>query len=385
MSDMLEQAIVDAEALRTAAVKNAETLVLEKYSAQIKDAVHTLLEQDDPLAGLGLGGPYEGSPDPAVGGDSPTNENEEQSLKPSSVMEHIPLAVMDEDDSQIEIPLDELLREIRTINEKMGMEDDDKDVQEEAKDGEDEGDSKEKVDELLDLDEDDFQELEEGHHEEKKMDEEGDLDEGLVNEIIEALNVDVAHDSVKDGYTWTPTSVLELAEEEILALEQDSKVREERSAKNKAIKDLDKVNEAVLRQNEKLQESLTQAGDFIVQLKNAVLTLKERLEHSSLANAKLLYQNKALNSDSLNERQKHKLVESVSHADTIEEAKIIFETLQSTVGSTSRKKQPKSLSEAVEKSSSVILSARNRKESKQGQKDAPVFNRWKFLAGIDNN
>ena len=183
MSDMLEQAIVDAEALRTAAVKNAETLVLEKYSAQIKDAVHTLLEQDDPLAGLGLGGPDEGSPDPAVGGDSPTNENEEQSLKPSSVMEHIPLAVMDEDDSQIEIPLDELLREIRTINEKMGMEDDDKDVQEEAKDGEDEGDSKEKVDELLDLDEDDFQELEEGHHEEKKMDEEGDLDEGLVNEI----------------------------------------------------------------------------------------------------------------------------------------------------------------------------------------------------------
>ena len=45
MSDMLEQAIVDADALRTAAVKNAETLVLEKYSVQIKDAVRTLLEQ----------------------------------------------------------------------------------------------------------------------------------------------------------------------------------------------------------------------------------------------------------------------------------------------------------------------------------------------------
>ena len=30
MSDMLEQAIIDAEALREAATKNAETLILEK-------------------------------------------------------------------------------------------------------------------------------------------------------------------------------------------------------------------------------------------------------------------------------------------------------------------------------------------------------------------
>ena len=39
MPDMLEQAIIDAEALKEAAVKNAETLVLEKYSNQIKEAV----------------------------------------------------------------------------------------------------------------------------------------------------------------------------------------------------------------------------------------------------------------------------------------------------------------------------------------------------------
>ena len=32
MSDMLEQAIIDADALKEAATKNAETLVLEKYS-----------------------------------------------------------------------------------------------------------------------------------------------------------------------------------------------------------------------------------------------------------------------------------------------------------------------------------------------------------------
>ena len=47
MSSLLEQAIVDAKALREAALKNAEQMVIEKYSDQIKDAVSTLLEQDD--------------------------------------------------------------------------------------------------------------------------------------------------------------------------------------------------------------------------------------------------------------------------------------------------------------------------------------------------
>ena len=50
MSSMLEQAIIDAESLKDAATKNAETLVLEKYSAQIKGAVETILEQEDPMA-----------------------------------------------------------------------------------------------------------------------------------------------------------------------------------------------------------------------------------------------------------------------------------------------------------------------------------------------
>ena len=36
MSNMLEQAIVDAEALKEAAIKNAEATIVEKYSDDIK-------------------------------------------------------------------------------------------------------------------------------------------------------------------------------------------------------------------------------------------------------------------------------------------------------------------------------------------------------------
>ena len=47
MSSLLEQAIVDAQALRNAALKNAEQLVIEKYSDQVKQAVSSLLEQEE--------------------------------------------------------------------------------------------------------------------------------------------------------------------------------------------------------------------------------------------------------------------------------------------------------------------------------------------------
>ena len=48
MSNMLEQAIIDAEALKEAALKNAEQSILEKYSKEIRNKIDTLLEQEEP-------------------------------------------------------------------------------------------------------------------------------------------------------------------------------------------------------------------------------------------------------------------------------------------------------------------------------------------------
>ena len=46
----------------------------------------------------------------------------------------------------------------------------------------------------------------------------------------------------------------------------------------------------------------------------------------NVSNAKLLYINQALENASLNERQKRKIVEAISKAETVQEAKIVFET-----------------------------------------------------------
>ena len=438
MSDMLERAIIDAEALKEAATKNAETLVLEKYSNQIKDAVESLLEQDDPMAGL------EAELTKAADAATPDTASAADSAKPaekSSVMEHIPLAATSEDTDQVEIPLDKLMEEIDKLNESMSFAGPFDSVEEELyeddfslEEGEDDvllGDVHEEfalgegdlgfMEEEYGMMDDDLEEgygmmdddldegygmmdddLDEGYGmmdddldedygmmDDDMMEEEYDISEELLEDeidediyeaIAEALEVDI-HPQ-KSGWKGMPESMIDLAEEEILALEQDSEVREQRAAMRKAAAELQEANRALVGRNKNLKGSLGIASDLVTKLKEAVMVLDQKLAESSLKNAKLIYQNKALTSDSLNERQKRKLAEAVINAESIEEAKVIFETLQSTVGSTSRKQQPKSLSEAVQKTSSMILSSREKPS--EGQRKDPTLNRWKFLAGIDN-
>jgi len=407
MSSMLEQAIVDAEALREAAVKNAETLVLEKYSDKIRNVVESLLEEqeegaeEDPLAGLG-----------EDMGEDPEAEAEEEPSEPiSPVTESIPFAATQDLDEEIEIPLDKLFEQISDLAqiveeeepedddevlseidddllEFLAEEDDsDEEVQEEGKGAAcpDCGNVHEGacVKEEMGPDGAAFEDLDETFdHEGADVDEDQELEESILDALSEELMVDIA--PARSGWAGTPDSVYNLAEEEMLALEQDSRVREERAAKRAAVNKLKNMNESLKTRNKEMLGSLEQARDYMTRLRDTVVVLKEKLDDMSVSNARLLYTNKALESASLNERQKNKLVEAISNAETIEEAKVIFETLQNAVGSTSRKQQPKSLSEAVQKPSSMILAGRSNSRSRS-RKESPTFDRWKFLAGIDKN
>jgi len=96
-----------------------------------------------------------------------------------------------------------------------------------------------------------------------------------------------------------------------------------------------------------------------------------------LLNAKLFYKNQALGSDSLNERQKNKIVEAVSKAGSVDEVKMIYETLCNAVG-TFDSRGPKSLSEAVEKKGGLMLKTRQETNSNSN----PLYNKWQKIAGI---
>ena len=80
MSNMLEQAIIDAEALKEAALKNAEQTIIEKYSKEVKEAVNVLLEQEMPMdAAAGMMPPEMGMMPPEV-------------APPSAMVDDVPLA-----------------------------------------------------------------------------------------------------------------------------------------------------------------------------------------------------------------------------------------------------------------------------------------------------
>ena len=392
---MLQQAIIDATALKEAAVRNAETLVLEKYSNEIKDAVEVLLEQEA-TDDMGL--------DPAAAAADPAQEIE--------VVEDLPLASTSENlDEEIEIPLKNLMEELEKMTGSdsfsdelleaiSDLTDDDDELDIISEDLEAILDEQDIEEDIVDLTEEELAEIAEMLDEDifgEEVTEEGlcgegentdeikcgmreDLDEDL-DQLEEALVVDIK--PTKRGWAGRPDSDLELAEEELLALEQDSEYREKMAAMRKAVSKLEGLNESLTQENETLKQQLSEVKTQMSKIRNVANTLKENIDQTNLTNAKLLYQNKALNSDSMNERQKNKLVEALNNAETVEEAKVIFDTLENTVGSTSRKSQPKSLVEAVEKSSSIVYASRKQRLAEQ--KQPPAYDRWKFLAGIDKN
>ena len=112
------------------------------------------------------------------------------------------------------------------------------------------------------------------------------------------------------------------------------------------------------------------------QYKQVVEELRESLHDVNLSNASLLYTNRVLRNSSLNERQKEKIVEAISSAGSVTEAKTIYDTLQSTVEA-APKRGPQSLSEAIGRRSSVIRATRQ-----ESSPSDPIADRLKRLAGI---
>ena len=188
------------------------------------------------------------------------------------------------------------------------------------------------------------------------------MSEDNIDEIVESLVVDIM--PTKSGWAGTPESVMQYNEKLIAARAQDTENKQE-------IKDLLDVGRQLAESNKKFKTSNTK-------LRSVVNILKEKLEEINLTNAKLLYTNRILRKSSLNERQKTKIVEALSNAGSVNEAKVLYETLQNAVGS-SRKEGPKSLSEAVSRPSTMLP-----RRKSQNNDSNPFADRMKILAGINH-
>lgn len=333
MSSMLDQAIVDAKALKEAAIKSAESTIIEKYSQEIREAVDTMLGQEEVLVEEDMVGNI-----PMAASDvsaAPIGGGEE---------------VVELDFAELEQMIDqELAGEVDSDE----MEDHEEVADEVVPDEEN----------LQENDEIDLTSLFEYE------DEEINLDEEAVKELAEKLTLDFEPE--KSGWLGTPASQVDDAHEEYKALEAHAEEAEMEVGK------LRESVETLEAEKKELQESLEKLQAKTKHFEGVALKLKDALNETSVQNAKLLYTNETLISDSLNGRQKAKLVEAISNAKSVEEAKVIFETLQSTVSGT-KKESPKTLSEAVSRKSTLLPQTNEAKQPVD-----PRIDRMRRLAGLN--
>ena len=385
MSNMLEQAIADAAALREQAIKNAEQSVIEKYSKQIKEAVDQMLEKEDPMAkvdevineaeeelneeaegpiaGMGIepqGAQIEAPP-------SWDSRYDDMMTNFSALVDNLPAdenGMIDLDLGDFEMSAEEEDALGQEDTEDMPVEEPEEDVGDLSgeEEGEDTDAGGEGLDDLLS----------------EPLQEEIDLDEvaEAVGDLLEEMEID--YDPIKNemGHYMTNRSRKEFNQD------MADIVYEEESSEEEA-EEVDEEKEELMGKVNELHETVKNLTSQNNQLVDVLTKLEVHLEESLLSNAKLLYQNRTLSDASLNERQKSKIVEAISNAESPKEAKNLHETLRATVGSTpNNKKGPQSLSESVNRRSNLSSMLNSRQNINESKSADPFLEKMQKLAGI---
>jgi hypothetical protein len=407
MSSMLEQAIIDAAALREAALKNAEQSLIEKYAPQIKEAVESMLENESTNEG------YKGKKVKYEGQIAQITTEAENGMVGISLGGKTHLV----NESELEEVLDEEL-----LNEEdIGM-----DVSSPAASDAIQApfaanpqiepnqpvDLSVQVDALDDVLEIDLARLEKELASDEMEEEDltsipelADEEEGLEDLLAapEAEETETAEEEAEeaDEEELQLQELLNLLEEQEEVIEEEAKADMGATkagwittdvAHNEYEQDMqmaaDNLNEAEGEEEEKEDDKTPELYETIDLLKtqnekleSVVLQLNDKLEETLLSNAKLIYQNRTLADASLNERQKQKIVEAIAKAESPKEAKQLHETLTTTVGS-DQKKGPQSLSESVNRRSNLSGILNRRQNLNENQSSNPFFDKMRKLAGI---
>ena len=379
MSSIIEQAILDATQIREAALKTAENQIIEKYSVEIKEAMSSILEQED-------------------GEEMPAAEVEDEVPEEvvAAPMADMKLCPCPDEEEETTITLDlEALKDLAGEAEEEGDMGEPADQDElvdalmEAYQGGDIMDeahcgtmSEEDLEEMITMvDEEEkldelYADTDGGFTEDppadppKKEEEDPELTEAEIREMItdvlaEELTVDIT-DGDFTGYAGRPEIDRQRQEMINLARLADTERQVELEDLQAGMEKLAGVNESLQAKNDVLAKT--------------VEALKSKLDELTVANAKLALQNEVHMNESLNRRQKSQIVESIREATSVQDAKVIHEVLQSSAGA-SNSKSRESLNEAISRPSHTIP----RREIKTNAVESDLRNRFQTLAGINKN
>ena len=430
---MLKQAIIDANALREVALKNAEAIVVGKYSNQIKEAVDNMLEQEEEEFGeeeMDLGVEDPGLEDPGLE-DPAAPESDIEKQAPFAVLDGEKLCPCPDEEDTIKVDFKDLQKILGDLGDEEGeplpgpspdevlppvaalQEDEDiefdlsellaEEVAEEELPGYENlpdptGNNTAQDQDTLnvdlsslegaDLDEDlnlgPIAPMKDASYMKPTGADAPDptVIEKLGNELMGMTSQDPGFPekfkTFQDGVNTLTKGKLDhpliVLRSQVLQKAYDFPLQESQRKNKKILKE----NATFNKENKSLKGRQKQILTENKEMKDLLQKLSNTLGEVNLSNAKLVYTNRVLTSNSLNERQKQRIAEAINGADSVDAAKSIYETLQSAVGSSLQSETgPKSLGEAITRGSATML----RQQQKKRTQD-PFMHRMKKLAGI---
>jgi len=335
--DLLKEAIADAKAVKETAIANAKAALEESFGPFLQQTLAAKLMEMEDMEEEKL----EEADD--LKEDSLPSDEIKEEAKEEEIDEILDLeALLKELD---EMSTEESINEEELINNRGGAGNLPKppDMVEE----------KEEVDMTVDADSDGIPD---------EMDDDINIEE-MSTEDLESFIKEVIADMVKAGE-------LEAGHEDMGGEEKDEKGEEGKEDEEVKI-DLDELMKTE-EEDAKMEEMKKELEEAYTALK----TIKAELQEVNLFNAKLLYTNKIFRAKNLTESQKVKVLAAFDKAASINEAKLVFETLSEGLN-----QQPKApVNESLLRGAASKVAGVAPKKPILEVNDQ--FSRWQLLAGI---
>ena len=377
---LFKDAIADAKALREVAIANAKAALEESFSPRIQSMFEKRImeaEELDEEEELDEKVTYEGDKDNLIDSLDETMDSDDSMEEGEDVdLEELFNSLSEEDMTDEGMGADDMYEEEETMDEEYDLDEILRELEEESL-------------------EENEEEMEEGKKEEDEdlkentMFEKASNDEEIKDVTVEELR-DLIRDAIKaamgDAEMGSEDEDMETidldmdseegSEEEMdIDLDMDSE-EEDKDSKKKSKKDDEKEKMDERRRSYKGTPKMKEEAELEEAIRT-IKTLRNQLNEVNLLNAKLIYVNKIFKASNLNESQKVKVVNSFDKAQTLNEAKNIYEVLKDTVKTSSKSKTP--LRESKQFASNVIGSTSAKQPIIESN---DVITRMQKLAGI---
>lgn len=385
MSNLYQDAILDAKALRASAMANAKAALEEAFEPKIQEMIRLKLQEEEELEEV-----EEVEEAKEVEETIEEKKDEVEEVKHDEMKEEYSEDGMEETYDINEAELEEILAQLEELSAQEEVKHDSEHGMEEAKHEDmEEADHKDMKDESLN-EADEMEEAEEEEEEEEEAEEAGEeAEEEVVDDETKVIDITLGDlkqvlQSVMAGQQdlglasdeadADSEAEAEISLDEILAeLEaegmEDAAHRDpgHEAGHNKPV--YPEMEEAKHEDDDKkkMEEELEEA-------KSTIEKMRQDLQEVNLLNAKYLYMNKLFKSKSLTESQKVKVINALDRATTVNEVKNTYDTLKESFEAKTQ------LKESIGFASQAAGVAPKTPIIEQND----MMSRWQKLAGIKN-